>query len=814
LDARVLRAQLLADTGQHAQAKSELDAVVASLPAAPSLETYLDLSNAFVELQNYDAALQLLKAAEQDYPHRAEVTTRLGETYTFARRWDDALAVWNGLLEIDPNDASAFLGKARVYNYSTHLADAEANYHKVLALEPNNYSALAELADVLARQSEYPDAIALYRQAIAQNPNNLKTRVELARVLRYDRQFAEAEAVTNDVIATDARYAPAYTERALARSGQGNDEAAITDARAALEITPNDLNAQLGLAEVLSYAERYDESIALYQAALARDPQNQKARVELGAALSYAGRYDEALAQANAVLKDNPQNVDAQIIRADTLARAGRTREAIAAYNTILQADSRNLRARVGLAEAYTYAQQYDNSLRVYDQLIATDPGNVAYKIAKGRTLSYARRYPQAVSTLRPVVAANPNNIQARLALAEAMTNSGNPGLRREAIGQYQTVLRSDAENTDARIGLGRAYSYSGKYNDADRELNAVLKTYPDNRDARFALAENQRFSGKPFDAQGNYERVLKTDATNVGARAGLLSVRRETAIAVTPAIRNFSDTNGVRLRSYSLGAVVPTRAGTIGVIGETGTYEDDGESRSRRALSLLLAKSFGPIQARLLLSRVNYGSAPSKTLYDLLVSRRTDARKRFYANIRKLDVIESLGAIDNGITDRQIRVGGEYPIARRFDLAVELIRHSYSDGNSRTSISPSLYYRVIDGQPQGKPVLRVGLGYQYDNTSSFSPFYYTPQDYKTFAILADYVKEQGRLRYGVYAAHPLSDSTGSGSGGPNRPSDTLFGFMNYDVNDVIELFVNGGVVRGPSYDSNEITAGATVRFH
>jgi hypothetical protein len=196
------------------------------------------------------------------------------------------------------------------------------------------------------------------------------------------------------------------------------------------------------------------------------------------------------------------------------------------------------------------------------------------------------------------------------------------------------------------------------------------------------------------------------------------------------------------------------------------------------------------------------------------LVQRRYNARKRWYANIRKLDVIESIGAVDDGITNRQIRVGGEYPIARRFDLAVELIRHSYSDGNSRTSISPSLYYRVIDGQPKGKPVLRVGLGYQYDNSSFFTPLYYSPQDYKSFAILADYVQEQGRLRYGIYASHPLSDATGGGSGGPNRPSDTLFGFVNYDVNELIELFINGGIVRGPNYDSNEITAGATVRFH
>ena len=83
LNARVLRAQLLADTGQSALAETELDALVEGLPENPTVETYLDLSSAFVELKNYDAAIQLLNLAAEDYPNRVEVQTRLAETYSF-----------------------------------------------------------------------------------------------------------------------------------------------------------------------------------------------------------------------------------------------------------------------------------------------------------------------------------------------------------------------------------------------------------------------------------------------------------------------------------------------------------------------------------------------------------------------------------------------------------------------------------------------------------------------------------------------------------------------------------------------------------
>ena len=805
LDARVLRAQLLADTGQAQEASAELDALVDSLPEKPTLETYLDVAGGFVALGNYDAAIQILKVAEEDYPNRVEPQRALGETYNYAKRWDEALVIWDQLIARNPNDANAVVGKARVYNYSSRVAEAEAVYRRALELDPNNYLALVELADVLARQSEYPDSIELYRQAIEQNPNDLKARVELARVLRYNRRFEESETILNGVIAIDDRYAPAYTERSLARAGLRNYETAVADARRALEITPRDLNARLGLAEVLSYAQQYDESIRLYRSALESDPTNTKARVQYSAALSYAGRHDEALTQLNAVLKDNPQNLDARIIRADTLGRSGRTTEAITEFQAVLRTEPRNVRARVGLAESYVYARKYDLALKTYDVLIAAEPENIPYRIARGRTLGFARRYQQAINTLRPIVVANPTNVNARLALAEAMTNSGIPSQRRQAIAQYQTVLRQDAQNVDARIGLGRVYSYGGQYKQAERELNTVLRQYPDNRDARFALAESQRFSGDVFNSRDNYERVLQRDPTNIGSQIGLATVRRATSIGVTAAYSQYTDTNGVRFGSYSLGAQVPTRAGTFGLVGERGSFRDDGVELRRRALSLILARRFGPLQARLMLSKVNYSGAPSRNLYDLGLQRQLGIRKRVYFTIAKREILESLEAVQDGITARVIQGGGEFPIGDHIDTALSVTHYRYSDNNSRTTIAPSLYYRFR----RNNPTLRVGIGYTSDNTREDDRDYYTPQGYSAFSALIDYYKDTGRLRYGASASIPFTGRTGD----DNRPAKTLFGNVVYEANDFIDLFLNGGIVRSPDFDSNQFNGGVTVYF-
>src|SRR5690606_7035334 len=151
-------------------------------------------------------------------------------------------------------------------------------------------------------------------------------------------------------------------------------------------------------------------------------------------------------------------------------------------------------------------------------------------------------------------------------------------------------------------------------------------------------------------------------------------------------------------------------------------------------------------------------------------------------------------------------RAGYNFPLGRHVDVELEGRYYDFNDGNRRYTLAPSIYYRL----KEEAPTLRIGVGYRREDTDFLSPFYYSPQDYGAFALLADYVVDQGRLRYGLFGSKSLTNSTGTA--GTNRPSDTLFGFLNYDLNDALELFANGGIVRGPNFDSNSGTLGLTIR--
>ena len=805
--ARILRAQLLDDQGQPQQAQAELDALRNDLPADMPLETLLTLGEALNSLRNYGTSLQYLEVASQLYPNDPAPVRLRAETLNFAGRIDESIALYDQLIAADANDGDAIVGKARVYNYANRLPEAESTYRQALTVQPANYQAQVELADVLGRRGNYPEAIQNYALAIQGNPSDLAARISLARVQRYAGREADAEATLTQVLNADGRNVEALTERGILRGVQGSYAPAIADLQTALQIAPTNQTALLGLAEVQSYAGQYEQSIAGYRAVLQGDPNNEKARTELGQALSYAGDDAGALKELDDVLAKNPTNMVALLAKADVLGRGNRTAEAVRIYNSVLAADPRNVRARSGLADTYVAGRRYADAIKIYDQLIAAEPNNSTYKIARARALGYNRQFVPASDALRQIIAAEPDNLAARLAFAEVGTNSGNRGLRNGAIAEYRRLIAADATNVPARVGLARALSYNGQNKEAAQTLQTVLATEPNNIGARVALGDTQRFGGNAFDARDTYKAALKADPGNVGAQAGLAATRRATSPSVGVSYSNYNDTNGVRLQSVNFGGALRTRGGVIGVIAEQGRFEQRQFRTDRSNIGLSYSKAFGQTQAVAAISRLKYDGVGEKFLYDLSLTNSSLERRRYFLGTGRRDVYESAQAVAQGITATTYRAGFNAPIGSKLDFEVQGVYYRYSDDNSRYSILPALYYRLRPTNPS----LRVGLGYAYDDTKNLRNIYYTPQGYSAFSVLADYSKIVGKTRYGFNAAVPLTGSTGNN--GVNRPADTLFGFFSRDIGNSLEIFANGGIVRSPDFDSDQITGGVNLWF-
>ena len=131
----------------------------------------------------------------------------------------------------------------------------------------------------------------------------------------------------------------ADARRALADRlvGEGALEAAIPHLRWVVRNAPEDPEAHLKLARVLSWTERGPEAIEVYEALLALVPEHADATVELAGLLVWSGGAARAAQLLAPVATRQPDDPKVQSLYASALHGAGRSREALRQYDRALE---------------------------------------------------------------------------------------------------------------------------------------------------------------------------------------------------------------------------------------------------------------------------------------------------------------------------------------------------------------------------------------------------------------------------------------------------------------------------------------------
>lgn len=84
--------------------------------------------------------------------------------------YDEAIAIYEDAIAIDPDNLLAHQGVGKAYSLSEQLEEAEAEFKKVLKIDPNYVPALNNLADVYLRTGRPEEALELINKAIEIEP--------------------------------------------------------------------------------------------------------------------------------------------------------------------------------------------------------------------------------------------------------------------------------------------------------------------------------------------------------------------------------------------------------------------------------------------------------------------------------------------------------------------------------------------------------------------------------------------------------------------------------------------------------------------
>jgi tetratricopeptide (TPR) repeat protein len=157
-----------------------------------------------------------------------------------------------------------------------------------------------------------------------------------------------------------------------------------------------DWRARWELARVLSYAQRYEESIAAYKKILKAKPDLTQAKLEMAKVMAWAGHRE----QAKNILESFPQqelDPEARIELAGIYAAQKEYERAISIYKTYLKNHPDQDRVRLKLAQTLGWASEYEQSLQEYQALLDRHPKDIQLRRQYAQVLTWAERYDQAI---------------------------------------------------------------------------------------------------------------------------------------------------------------------------------------------------------------------------------------------------------------------------------------------------------------------------------------------------------------------------------------------------------------------------------
>lgn len=154
------------------------------------------------------------------------------------------------------------------------------------------------------------------------------------------------------------------------------------------------------LARVLSYAKRYEESIAEYKKLLKEKPDLPKAKVEMANVLFWQGKKQDALSVLE-TLEPKQTDYETKLLMADLYAVQKSYKKAEPLYRSYLEKKPDNHTVRLKLAEVLSWDKQFEASLIEYRQILSALPDDAQVRRKYAFVLMWSKKYEEAAAELR-----------------------------------------------------------------------------------------------------------------------------------------------------------------------------------------------------------------------------------------------------------------------------------------------------------------------------------------------------------------------------------------------------------------------------
>jgi len=286
--------------------------------------------------------------------------------------------------------------------------------------------AIALLEQVLQQSPEHPDAlnlmgmvaieclgqadlaIDLFLRAVQINPQNPLYAGNLAKALFVQQKYAEAADCLRHVLLLEPESVQAHYDLAATLQNLDENEEAINYCRAALKLSPNDVDTCYLLGELLLDQGR--EALVWMDKTISIDPTHAKAHFYRGFLLKKEGKYREAIQSYYKAISCQSDMVEAYHNLGRLLIQEGNLQAALSICQVKAQLTPDDAETHRNLGMLFQELWRFEESEASIRRAIALQPDHVLSYNILGSVLLEQGRLSEAVESYRQAILIKPES--------------------------------------------------------------------------------------------------------------------------------------------------------------------------------------------------------------------------------------------------------------------------------------------------------------------------------------------------------------------------------------------------------------------
>jgi tetratricopeptide (TPR) repeat protein/tRNA A-37 threonylcarbamoyl transferase component Bud32 len=419
-------------------------------------------------------------------------------------------------------------------------SEAGRCFAAALALRPNSAAVLTSLGHVLILEGQLDAAAAVLRKSIDENPKLTIGYDLLSSAVNAKGELQQAIAVIQDGLKQQPESPMLLTDLGLLLRDQGKDEEAINAFQKALKHESRWLQAQVGLARVLSAIEQHDQALELLDKAQrmhAKNPDLYHVYLEQGQIRRYAGDLEGARRRYRKAVDAGPWDpetlftwgLESAMIPSHGVAPTLGHSDQIRLTHLIAQPLQAQAAASVGgptasllhaiivanVAEphmsALTARGDLEKVLQAQRRFIQLAPRNLVFRRGLAATLHALGRFDEATATLREAIQLG---LDAHIGLGEMLILQQKHS---EAEGVCREAIKLHSDMAEAHALLGTALLRQRKFKEAAASLKRAIEINPNQSHFHNEL-------GNTYFEQGLFREAVThcMKASSMSPRVGL----------------------------------------------------------------------------------------------------------------------------------------------------------------------------------------------------------------------------------------------------------------------------------------------------